>query len=213
MMQVLFGGSFDPVHHGHLALARYLRDSGAEVRMIVSAHPPYRNRPIASLAHRRAMLDIALEGEDGIRASESLSVTESPYTVDVLRRVRDGVGREVPLAWAMGSDQFCQLDTWREWRSLTGLAHLVVFERRGETGAPCAEVACHLKTCGREFGELFDSPSGYVAQVSPNLPKVSSTEVRERLAMQGDASPLVPRPVLDYIGKQRQYAGSDGLKS
>lgn len=213
MMQVLFGGSFDPVHHGHLAVARYLRDSGAQVSMILSAHPPYRNSPVASLVHRKAMLDIALQAEDGIRACESPSLTESPYTVDVLRQVRDGLGCQAPLAWAMGSDQFRQLDTWRDWRALIALSHLIVFERRGKAGEPHMEVARHLGARGREFGELFSSPCGYVAMVSPRLPKVSSTEVRERLVSQTDASSLVPKPVLDYIGEQHQYTGVHGRES
>ena len=204
-MRVLFGGTFDPVHHGHLAVARYLRDSGARVSMLVSGRPPFRGAPVVCVTDRMAMLRLALEGEEGIEVSEGRAICESPYTIDVLRRARGCLGDQAPLGWALGSDQFSQLDTWRDWRGLFALTHLIVFHRTGEARTPNKEVSTRLQGRRAELCELFSLPFGRFAEVSEALPRVSSTQVREGLSCGDDVSSLVPEKVLSYIRERSLY--------
>ena len=204
-MRVLYGGSFDPVHLGHIALARHLLRTGAEVHLIVSVNPPYRSSPRASLEHRKAMLSIAFEGELAVCIERTSDYCESPYTIDLLRSARRRAGDTVSLGWAMGSDQFAMLNTWRQWRQLTDLAHLLIFARE-EDEAPVHEDVRHaFAPSETDLQTLSLLPAGRVARMRPRLPQVSSTEVRARIAQCKSVDDLLPRPVRDYATAHRLY--------
>ena len=207
-MRVFFGGSFDPVHHGHIAVARCLRDVGAKVFMLVSVNPPFREPPQVSAEHRMAMLHLALGADKDVCVARGDSVCESPYTIDVLRSARSCLGNEAPLAWALGSDQYAHLNTWREWEGLIELAHLIVFPRLGMKERIHVEVSRRMDACHCAIDRLLSQPSGCVAEVASAPPEVSSTEIRSRLRKGKSVSGRLPESVLDYIHSQELYGAA-----
>ncbi|WP_157722848.1 nicotinate-nucleotide adenylyltransferase, partial [Stenotrophomonas pictorum] len=143
---LLYGGTFDPVHNGHLAIARCARDELASpVRLMPAADPPHRAPPGADAAQRAAMLELAIAGEPGLSVDlrELVRAKEHPgvpsWTVDTLRQLRAQIGASQPVALLIGADSLLGLPEWHEWERLLELAHLVVADRPGsplEGGLP-----------------------------------------------------------------------------
>ncbi|MCX7960935.1 MAG: nicotinate (nicotinamide) nucleotide adenylyltransferase [Burkholderiales bacterium] len=181
----VFGGTFDPVHNAHLALARAaLSALGAErVLWIPTGAPPYRRAPVASAEHRVAMLRLALAGEPRHAIDErELAPGHSGYTVDTLRSLRAELGAGVELVLLMGADQYATRDTWHRWEEVARLARIAVAQR---PGAPAP---------------------GEGALVVPFAPMdVSASAIRARLARGEDVSALVPPAVLAYIRAHGLY--------
>src|SRR5690606_18972130 len=121
---VLYGGTFDPVHEGHLAVARFARDAlAATVHFMPAADPPHRPAPGANAAQRVEMLRLALADEPGLGLDlRELACREPSWTVETLRRLRDEIGQDAPVALLVGADSFLDLPRWREWRELFDLA-------------------------------------------------------------------------------------------
>ena len=134
-LTLLYGGTFDPVHAGHLAVARAARDElGADVHLLPAADPPHRDATGASAEQRAAMLALALDGEPGLHLDRRELERGGPsYTVDTLRAARAALGPEAPLGWIAGDDSFRSLPTWHQWRELPSLAHFVVALRPGHS--------------------------------------------------------------------------------
>nr|MCU0869676.1 nicotinate-nucleotide adenylyltransferase [Burkholderiales bacterium] len=128
----VLGGTFDPIHVAHLALAHAARDAVglAEVRFIPSARPPHRDAPAAAAAHRLAMVEAAIAGTAGFVAdARELHRLTPSWTIDTLTSLRAEVGTDRPLVLLMGEDAFALLHTWHRWTELTATAHLVVARR------------------------------------------------------------------------------------
>ena len=130
-LRVLYGGTFDPVHEGHLAIARSAPDAlEATVHLMPAADPPHRAPPGASARDRVAMLRLALRGEPGLALDlRELGREGRSWTVDTLRALRADVGGAAPVALLVGADSFAGLPQWKEWEALFGLAHFVVASR------------------------------------------------------------------------------------
>src|SRR5690606_12349754 len=119
-LHVLYGGTFDPVHAGHLAIARAAHDTlGVPVHLMPAADPPHRPPPGATAAQRVAMLELALEGEPGLRLGlRELARTGRSWSVDTLRGLRAEIGDAAPVALLVGADSFAGLPSWKSWREL-----------------------------------------------------------------------------------------------
>jgi nicotinate-nucleotide adenylyltransferase len=132
---LLYGGTFDPVHAGHLAVARAARDElGATVRLVPAADPPHRDATGADAAQRTHMLELAIADEPGLVVDRrELARAGASYTVDTLREVRAELGPRAPLAWITGDDSFRSLPDWHGWEALFDLAHFVVALRPGHS--------------------------------------------------------------------------------
>ena len=126
-----FGGSFDPIHQGHLAAARELVDVFALATLVFlpAALSPLKQQSLA-IQHRVAMLKLAIE-DDRIFAidEQELHRPQPSYTIDTLRTLRTQYGVQQPLAFIMGMDSFLSLPKWRDWQQLTDFSHLVVVSR------------------------------------------------------------------------------------
>lgn len=216
LLQLFYGGTFDPVHDGHLAIARAARDElGVPVHLVPAADPPHRAPPGADAGQRARMLELALAGEPGLRLDrrELERARHSPqpsYTVDTLLGLRDELGAGTPIAWLLGADSLLSLDRWHRWRELSGLAHLVVAERHGaelDSGLPPA-VRAHLATrWADDVAELQACPAGRVWRLRQPLQPESASEVRRRIAAGEPWRALVPEAVADYIQTHRLYRG------
>jgi nicotinate-nucleotide adenylyltransferase len=220
----LLGGSFDPIHVGHLQLAR---DALAnlpisEVRLLPAAQA-WQKEPLTDPAHRAAMAKLAIDGElPFTRRRMVLDLREidrggPTYTVDTLRELRRTLGEEVPLVLIMGADQFERFDTWREWERIPDLAHLAVARRPG-TSSPLNASLQRLrdKRYQKYAGDLTDTPAGRVVDLAMTPVNASATEIRTLLEQPASADSaqriavLVPPAVLDYIRAHHLYAGPHG---
>jgi len=180
----VLGGTFDPVHNGHLAIGRAALEvlGLARVLWVPTGHPPYRRPPIAAAEHRVAMLALALAGEPRWTIdTRELAPAHSGYTVETLRALRAELDAATELVLLMGADQYAALETWREPDAIRALARLAVFARPG-----------------------LPEPCG--VEVVPMTPlAVSGTEIRARIARGEDVSALVPPAVAAYIARHRLY--------
>jgi nicotinate-nucleotide adenylyltransferase len=175
----ILGGTFDPVHNAHLALARAaLEHLGLErILWLPTGAPKYRAPAQASAAHRLAMLRLALAGEPRYAIDErELDPAHSGYTIDTLERLG---GRPVLL---MGADQFAKFETWHRWREILERAEIAVFARPG-----------------------WHAPEGRARHVPFAPLDISASAIRARLARGDDVSALVPAGVLDYITRHGLY--------
>lgn len=207
---LLYGGTFDPVHNGHLAIARAAHAAlAAPVRMMPAADPPHRPPPGASADQRARMLELAVADEPGLCVDRRELERAGPsYTVLTLRALREQES-DVPVALLLGADSFLGLPGWREWRALFELAHLVVADRPGENWCPDAlpqPLAEQVR--GRWAGdpaELTAVPAGRVLRLGQPLHDVSATDLRARLAEGRPWRDLVPGPVADLIERCGLY--------
>ena len=204
----VFGGTFDPVHFGHLRPALEVCQALKlqELRLVPCHVPPHRGMPRASAEQRLAMLRLAVEGVPGFVVDDRELRRPGPsYMVDTLASLRAEYP-EKPLCLILGLDAFTRLDTWHRWRDLTDLAHIVVTRRPGsrlpEGGAvvDLVETAqCHDP---RELG-LRVAGAIYFEEVTQL--DISATEVRRSLAQGLDVRFLVPEPVRLYMEEYGLY--------
>lgn len=218
-MRLLYGGTFDPVHAGHLAIACAAADAlGHEVHLLPAADPPHRAPPGASAEQRANMLDIAVAGDPRLRVDRRELRREGPsWTIDTLGEVRAEIGPELPLAWILGIDSLRQLDEWRDWRRIFELAHLLGAERPGtRTDADwlrAAAPAVHAELAPRWSAPaaLAAHPAGLYAPLPIRpLREESATEVRRRIAQGGDWAGLLPAGVASYIRERGLYGCGSG---
>ena len=138
----ILGGTFDPVHNGHLRVAWEVSEAlDAQVRLMPANVPPHRAPPVASARQRVALLHAALAGQARLQVDDrELRRKEPSYTVVTLRELRGELGPKQPLILLVGADAFAGLPTWHEWRSLFELAHIGVLTRPGHAVALPAEL-------------------------------------------------------------------------
>ena len=214
-LALLYGGTFDPVHAGHLAVARAARAAlGADVAFLPAADPPHRPAPGASAEQRVHMLGLAIAGEPGFRVDRRELRRSGPsYTVETLRELRAEVGPQMPLAWLVGADAFRGLPEWHDWQALPALAHLVVAVRPGhdlEALPEALAAACRGRWQENPLA-LAGSPAGALFRLGMPLHPASASELRRRLRVgQADGGWLAP-PVAAFIAAQGLYRGGPGL--
>jgi nicotinate-nucleotide adenylyltransferase len=208
MIRILYGGTFDPVHEGHLAVADAAAELfDSEVALLPSADPPHRAPPGASALDRAAMLDLAIEGHPRLRVDRrELHRTGPSYSVDTVREVRAEIGNEAPLAWLLGADAFRELATWHHWRELFALTHLIVAAR---PGYPLDALTPELRDAvaarwADDPSALRRAPAGLVFRLELQRPD-SATEVRGRLAEGADVDDRVPPAVAVWIRRHGLY--------
>ena len=210
----ILGGTFDPVHYGHLHLADDVRKALApcEVRLVPAADPPHRAPPHASARDRIAMLELGVREFPGLVVdTREIARGGKSYTVDTLTDLRAELP-QTPLLLVLGADQFRSLLGWHRWQTLFDLAHLVVVPRPGvavdaDLPAPLAH-EWNTRRVGDPQGlRSHTGGSIYLQPVTPHA--VSSTAIRAALA-RGDRKSveiagLLPPAVLAYIESNGLY--------
>lgn len=214
-LRVFYGGTFDPVHNGHLAIARAARDTlRAPVFLLPAADPPHKGRTYARADQRARMLDLAVAGERGLTVDRRELRRDGPsYTVDTLRELRAELGPQVPIAWLVGADSLLELPTWRRWRELFEHAHILAVQRPGSP-VDADALACVAPEVHQEVAHRWRSPAGLAAAPAgglallplPELRPESSTELRRRIAAGEPWRDRVPPAVAAYIDRHRLYS-------
>jgi len=211
----IFGGTFDPVHFGHLRLAEesigHLGLGG--VRWIPAGQPPHRGAPQVTAAQRLEMVRRSTAGNPrfSVDASEVEAAAPS-YTIHTLERLRRELGSTQPLVLLVGADAFAGLASWHRWRDILALAHIAVSHRPGFP----VEMASLPEALASEFNArrlsdvagLKASASGAIVTFAMTQLAISATQIRKLLANDLSARYLLPDAVLDYIQTNSLYRNS-----
>jgi nicotinate-nucleotide adenylyltransferase len=204
----LFGGTFDPVHMGHLRLALELKQHLAmdEMRLIPCHIPPHRQPPIASAQQRAAMAELAVaDCADLVVDRLELNNPEPSYSLHTLKALRATLGGEAALCLAMGMDSLASLDKWHGWEELLGLAHLVAVARPGWQ-LPQAGPLSDYVTRHRGTGvALRERPCGSIVIEELSLLPISASAIRNEIARGNSAQFLLPDRVWAYILRNNLY--------
>ena len=204
----ILGGTFDPIHYGHLRPAAQvlLALDLAEIRFIPTARPPHRKPPVANYGHRLRMVELALASHDRLRVDDRESHIAGPsYTVHTLESLRAELG-EQSLCLLIGSDAFRAIESWYQWRRLLQLANIVVMER---PGSPLSSLT-RLLPWAREHAcrnqeKLARNPNGmlWLQHVEPQ--DISASRIRTMIENGQSIAGLLPDVVWDYIRRNRLY--------
>jgi nicotinate-nucleotide adenylyltransferase len=208
----VLGGSFDPVHNGHVALAGYFAKLLApdELRVIPAGQPwqkqglqtpPEHRVEMARVAFRQMAVPVVIDEQEVRRGGAT-------YTIDTLQALRLELGRHASIAFLIGADQLQQLQSWKNWQDLFEHAHICAASRPGFQ-LDAAHIAPEVT---REFSrrtatpeQIRSTPKG-LAYVATNLAiDISATQIRTTLEQGGDVASLIPAGVLDYIQQHHLY--------
>jgi nicotinate-nucleotide adenylyltransferase len=210
----ILGGTFDPIHCGHLELARELRAALplAAVRLVPAGDPPHRSAPVASAADRLAMVELAIAGDRGLEVDAREIRRSGPsYTVVTLEELRRE-DRARALVLIVGADAFLGLPAWHRWRELFALAHLVVVARPGvelDLARAPALLPEWESRHARDARALLATPAGTIVLQPVTAHDISATAIRREL-VRGAAGVdavrgLLPSSVLAYIERNQLY--------
>ena len=210
----ILGGTFDPVHSAHVALAQLMiAELALDHIAVIPSGLSWQKAAVETSTHdRMAMLSLAfapLLGRISIDERE-LHRAGPSYTVDTLIAMREELGAEVALILIIGSDQLLRLDTWSRWEDVFELAHVAVAGRPGFPSVP-EKTNKRLKEVLHDRlkpqSAAFSAPSGDLVTIAADLGDVSSSHIRTLAAEQqyGDLAALVPAAVLDYIRGNKLY--------
>jgi len=212
----LLGGTFDPIHFGHLRLAEEARETLglAQLRLIPAGEPPHRDSPRSPAAHRLAMARMAVDGNPALVVDDIEIRHDGPsYSVLTLERLRARFGDTQALVLILGADAFEGLASWHRWREIFDLAHIAVANRPGYAphGRRWPKVLSAELSEACE-GRLLPSaealrtrPAGGILPFDMTPLAISATLVRDLLSQGHSARYLLPDPVLDYIAAQHLY--------
>ncbi len=210
----IFGGTFDPIHYGHLRLAQELATGLRlrQIRFIPAGHPPHRSEPCVSSLHRLEMARLAIAGNPSFALDDREISRPGPcYTVDTLTELRRELGPDQPLCLLMGADAFLGLTTWHRWQELFDLAHVAVAHRPGFPQVTWADgmpdvLRRELRQRLRENGHLLHrSAAGSIFAHTITPLDISATHIRNGLAAGHSPRYLLPDAVLDYIQSKGLY--------
>ncbi|MFM0243041.1 nicotinate-nucleotide adenylyltransferase [Paraburkholderia phytofirmans] len=221
----LLGGTFDPIHDGHLALARrFAHVLQLTELVLLPAGQPWQKADVSPAVHRLAMTraaasELVLPGATVRVATDEIEHDGPTYTVDTLQRWREREGEDASLALLMGADQLVHLDTWRDWRRLFDYAHICAATRPGFDLASIPPVVAKEIDARRARADVLQAtPCGHLLIDTTLAFNVSATDIRahlreqvsQRLALAGDeqqdqAASHVPTAVWDYILQHHLY--------
>ncbi|HEX2446439.1 MAG TPA: nicotinate-nucleotide adenylyltransferase [Vicinamibacterales bacterium] len=205
----VLGGTFDPVHVGHIAAAEAARLALALDRVLLmpSHTPPHRpQQPQASPFHRFAMAALAVQGLPGFAASDlELQAPGRTYTSETLERLAACGYRPLQIFFITGADAFAEIDSWRDYPAILDRGHFVVISRPGLPADALRRRLPALASRMRTASDELSNPS--IVLVDAATPDVSSTTIRHRSASGLALNGLVPTLVADHITRHQLYSG------
>jgi nicotinate-nucleotide adenylyltransferase len=211
----ILGGTFDPVHFGHLRLAEEACEKLGLTGVLWSpaGQTAHSDQPQAEAHHRVAMVELAIADNDSFSLDTAEAESSDPsYTVPMLERMREEYG-DTPLVLLMGAGAFLGLPSWHRWEEVFKLAHIAVFTRPGHE----LELDAMSPLLGKQFSkratvdpqQLQEVPSGFVLLSLLTPLDISATKIRTQLAHGGSPRYLLPGAVLDYIQTNSLYRNTD----
>ena len=207
----IMGGSFNPVHYGHLRVASDAKRRLALDAMFImpAAQSPLKTQYSVSAEHRLAMLDLAVTEFPELKLDTRELDREGPsYTLDSLQTLRQEMGSDATIYFLIGDDMLPTLNQWSRWQALTDYAHLVVANRPGEFLVIPAEVTTWWHERETSLAQLSSLPSGRVSRLECSLVDVSSSEIRQSLKAGERGTEMIPYAVMEYIRRYKLYENS-----
>jgi nicotinate-nucleotide adenylyltransferase len=210
-MIAILGGTFNPIHNGHLHLAEQLQAklNFESIRFMPAAMPALKDAPSVTAAQRAEMVDIAIsEYPDFTLDTRELSRSGTSYTIDTLTLLREELGKKVSLCWLMGSDAFAHLNAWHRWQELLNYTHLVVVRRPHSNDLSDLNADIQMLRNQHEtksIEALRQQPCGKILVQEIAALDISSSEVREQIANKQNVSKYIPQGVLNYIQTHGLY--------
>lgn len=200
----LLGGTFNPIHLGHLRMAQELAETLNlnEVRFIPSANPPHKPAPDISAEHRAAMVQLAIANNPLFTFdNRELRRTGASYTIDTLQSLRSELGADVSLVLFMGSDAFTKFHTWHRWQEIINLCHIALVQRPLASKEPLPKILDTFlhNHYSENTQDLHETSAGFVTMQAITPLEISSTAIRNALQNKRSARYLTPQCVLDYI--------------
>ncbi|VVP59098.1 putative nicotinate-nucleotide adenylyltransferase [Pseudomonas fluorescens] len=208
----MLGGTFDPVHIGHLRGALEVAESLAldELRLTPSARPPHRGTPQVSAIDRLAMVECAVAGVAPLVVdARELQRDKPSYTIDTLELMRGELSAHDQVFLLLGWDAFCGLPTWHRWEELLQHCHILVLQRPDADSEPPDALRNLLAARSVSDPLALKGPSGQIAFVWQTPLAVSATQIRQLLASGKSVRFLVPDAVLAYIDAHGLYRASN----
>lgn len=206
----IFGGTFDPVHNGHLRIAEDAceRLDFSEIRFVPLGNAVHRMQPHADAVHRRAMLELALREHDCLQLDcRELEQARPSFMVDTLTDLR-AERADAALCLILGTDAFAAFDSWREPQGILALAHLLVLQRPGQAAEWSDGVAALMDARVVQTAEaLHTEPAGRILFQTFSQVDISSTAIRQRLETDQAVAGLMPVGVERYIAAHGLYRG------
>lgn len=207
----LLGGTFNPIHFGHLRMAQELADAlkFSELRFIPSANPPHKAVPTVSAQQRAEMVQLAIADNPLFKLdTRELSRQGASYTIDTLISLREELGENVSLCLIMGSDAFSKLDSWHRWDELLNYCHIVLVQRpnnQSQTKLSDQLTAFLSDHYTENSDDLIEKSAGYIHMQQITAQDISATKIRKMLASGNTVKYLVPEQARTYIKQLHLY--------
>jgi len=197
----VLGGTFNPIHFGHLRLAQELTDALnlKEVRFIPAANPPHKDAPSVSAFHRAEMVKLAIADNPSFKLDErELQREGASYTIDTLISLRSKIGPEVALCLIMGSDAFTRLNTWHRWQEILDYCHIILVQRPPITVTNQPPLANELTLLlqnhyTENVSDLSDQNAGFIHMQTITALSISSTAIRSAFKLKQIPRYLMPQ--------------------
>ncbi len=205
----ILGGTFDPVHNGHLHLATTFLETlnMAELRFVPLNTPPHRIPPLASAEQRLKMLKLAVENQADLKVDDcEIQRGGISYTIDTLKHLRKTLN-ETPVCLLMGMENFKTLNRWHQWQSLLDYAHIVIASRPGSDNKLTDGEMKNLMDdpITQSVVVLHQQPAGLILQLDIPMLDISSTQIRNNFQDNLNSNSLLPNKVLDFIQTHHLY--------
>ena len=209
-LQALFGGTFDPIHYGHLRPVEALaKQVGLKKVILLPNHvPPHRPQPEANPTQRLDMVRLAIQNNPLFTIDTRELERDTPsYTIDTLTGLRQEMGPEQPLAFIIGQDSLLSINTWNGWEQLLDNCHLLVCSRPGYATTfndPHMQMWLE-KHRTSDPNQLSRTPNGTIFLADTPLIDISATQIRQSLSDGNLCTELIPDAVIQYIQQQHLY--------
>lgn len=209
-LTALFGGTFDPIHYGHLRPVQALAQEVnlTRIDLLPNKIPPHRPQPEATTAQRVDMIRLAIQNQPLFTLdTRELTRTDPSYTIDTLIDWRQEFGSPTGLAFIIGQDSLINLASWHRWQELLDYCHLLVCRRPGYADlAPNTALIDWFNVHQTDkISHLHQRPCGHIYLAKTPLEDISASKIRQALVRRQECRSLLPQPVLDYIYQQGLY--------
>lgn len=206
---IVMGGTFDPIHNGHIRSAHQLAETLHYQHInLMPCGDAYHKQDVSSVVHRVAMLKLALKDEPLLRLDERETHREgATFTVDTLQELRNELGDHAHICWVLGTDAALGLTKWHQWQKVFQLANVIVMHRAGEPSADAELKQWPAHIC-EDAADFKKRSCGGVMHVTLTPYEVSSTAIRQNLQQNQSVAHHVPQAVLNYIEQHGLYRGN-----
>lgn len=207
----MFGGTFDPVHFGHLRTAVEVRQAlrVGRVKLVPAGVPAHRQMPGTTAAQRLEMLHLSVQGLAYLEVDDrEIRRGGTSYMIDTLASIRDEAGPDVPVSLVLGVDAFALIHEWHRWEGLLALAHLVILGRPGAGLVMNKAVTAWTRDRWVAAEQLQHQAAGLVCELQLTQLAISATAIRRLLRVGESVDFLLPQAVIDYIRREGLYTSA-----